>query len=1499
MTDLNNKTKINEIKKNNIGLNHNNRVTNMIRSISRLITHERNQSCLLSKVCQILVESREYYNAWIARVNNNGLVESIYHAGYCDEFIKMEDSLHKGKFPGCAQKVFESGGIHVVVNSPVQCPDCPLANVHKELAVFTIRLEHEGRVYGCLSVSVPSLFSNDKEEQNLFTELSEDISYALWSIETEAQKKLTEIKYCAVLESTDDAVVVSDLDGTITYINPGAETLFGCSQAEAVGFKIARFCPEDRLAEQEEVLRKLSRFSTTRRFESERLTIDSRRIPVDISLSLLTDNGGEPFGVTAILRDMTAQKRAEEKMLTVNKRLQTLWDITSLSNADYKSVCDKALSTIVDITGSKYGFLGFLNDDETLMTIYSWSGDAMKDCSIADKPQEYKISECGIWAEAVRQRKPIMINNYKLHYSSKKGLPEGHVPINKFLSVPIFSQDKIVAVAAVANRIVDYTNVDADQIIMFMNNIQIILEKQSAENKLKKNEQRYKNYMENAPDGIFIIDASGKIQDTNEPACRMSGYSQEELLSMNLMDMISPDNTEQDLKAFQNINRKDTVQVEVKLLKKDRSEFISFINSVYLNSYQYLVFCSDITDRKMVDQILHNKDKEQRILLDNLWAGVVIHAPDARIIDCNKKAHEIFGLTYEQMIGKNVTDPVWRFLYDNGAQMPLEAYPVNIVLEKREELSNYVVGINLDSSDKIIWVIVNAYPVVSNDKKLCHVVVNFVDISEIKKAQDTLRENERLHRALIETAYDAIYLISEDGKIIRTNNTATKMLGRTFDDIESLTIDQVDPNYPVEAFLEFWDSKPYNEPHIFETTHIHKDGTQFPVEVAGSKFIIKDKIYYYGIARDITLRKRAEKVLIDSEEKFRLAFQNAPILMTISEIESGCYININETFISQTGYSRETTIGRTSTEIGFISLSDRDKLIKILKNKSMVSQMELELNHADGSKMICLYNGTIINVEGKQRLLSIATDITEKKNIERSLRNSELRYKIVADNTYDWETWISTDGDLVYCSPSVERITGYTASEIRDDSELIAMMVHPDDRAEVESHLREELLDKSTVFNIDYRIIAKDGTQRWVNHFCRPVFDDRNVFIGRRGSTRDITEQINAEEEKKKLQRHLLQAQKMEAIGTLAGGIAHDFNNILTALIGYTELASDSVKNEDYNVLEYLDTVLNAGNRAKELVNHILQFSRSTDTQQKPLEIRFIVKEVLKLLHATIPTSIEIVENISVDHEKVLADPTNIHQIIMNLCTNAYQSMQNDQGTLTVELEKITANEPIVCYHNQLPPDTYIRLHVGDTGTGITPGLIDKIFDPYFTTKSRGEGTGLGLAVTYGIITSLGGGIKVFSEVGKGTDFYIYIPVLSQVTEEKTDDFYILRGGNERILVVDDEVIFTDLTSIILASFGYEINTTNDSVKALELFTENPDNYDLVISDQTMPRMTGVELSKQIHAIRQDIPIILCTGFSEIINKKQKEELGVSHILLKPATKRDLVLTVRKVLDNG
>ena len=613
---------------------------------------------------------------------------------------------------------------------------------------------------------------------------------------------------------------------------------------------------------------------------------------------------------------------------------------------------------------------------------------------------------------------------------------------------------------------------------------------------------------------------------------------------------------------------------------------------------------------------------------------------------------------------------------------------------------------------------------------------------------------------------------------------------------------------------------------------------------------------------------------------------------------NGEYLGVNKAFEEFYGKSRNEILGTTVYGTGPKHIADK------------YHEKDQELFQGLGKQ---IYEWKVINVEGETRdvifnkasytdqegrvngLIGIITDITELKQAKKALEESLLKQNeaIKSANVGLWDWDLITN--KVRFSVEWKKQIGYEDHEIGNEFKEWENRVHPDDLEPTLEKVQHSIAKINQNHQSEFRFRHKDNSYRWILAQASIVPDENGRPIKMIGSHIDITERKLADEEKMNLQNKLAQAQKMESIGNLAGGIAHDFNNILSSIIGFTELALDDVA-IGTPLEDNLQEVYTAGKRARDLVRQILAFARQSDEKLKPIRVDIIAYEVIKLLRSSIPATVEIRESIE-SQSTIMGNTTQIHQLFMNLCTNAGYSMEDEGGILEISLKDIVVDKDVYNKKLDLKYGKYIELSVSDTGTGIPSEILDSIFDPYFTTKGLGEGTGMGLAMVHSIVESYGGKITVESKIEEGTTFTIYLPIIRERQAVQACVTEQLPTGKERILFVDDEASITKMGSQVLERLGYAVTTRTSSVETIELFRTRPNDFDLVITDMTMPNLTGDKLAIELIKIRPDIPVVLCTGYSKKISDEIASEIGIKAFAYKPIAKADLAKTVRKVLD--
>jgi len=808
-----------------------------------------------------------------------------------------------------------------------------------------------------------------------------------------------------------------------------------------------------------------------------------------------------------------------------------------------------------------------------------------------------------------------------------------------------------------------------------------------------------------------------------------------------------------------------------------------------------------------------------------------------------------------------------------------------------------------------------------------------ISILKRMKVEDKLRDSKELYQNLFEMESDALATIDvETGKIIAVNQAFIDLYG--FRKEECIQMKNTDfSNEPEKTKKATKDLKKV----VPVRWHKKKNGSVLPVEIVANTFNYRGKDIQIAAIRDITERKKVEKAL---QEKQTILESNIKYLKNIDIISKSVSQSIktdelldeviknifyifqsdrawllypcdpeSPTFQIPIEYTKPEYPGALTPKTDYpIDEGEQQLLSEILstnevitydlsndafrnsetvKNHYMKSQMVVAIHPGVGSPWVmgmhqCSYER--VWTQDEQSLFKDISlrvkDALSNTLLLSALQESEQKYRIMMESMKDAAYICSSERYIKYMNPAMIKMVGKGVID-----EFCYKTIYG--RDEKCSWCILDRVKKGE--KVDYEVFnPKNSLYYSVSN--SPIFH-ADGSISKLTIFHDITKIKNIEAQ-------LQQAQKMESIGNLAGGIAHDFNNLLFPIIGMSEMLLEDLPSDS---LEYENAqeIFNAGRRAGDLVKQILTFSRQSEHKMTATRLQNILKEVLKLSHSTLPTNIEFNENIQQNCGLVMADPTQIHQIAMNLITNSFHAIEGKNGVIDIELKEVTLEE------NELPDSEllsgeYVRLSVSDNGTGMTQNTINNIFEPYYTTKKKGKGTGLGLAVVYGIVKEHNGDIKVYSELGEGSTFHIYLPLMEKTSKiETADQAASIEAGTEKILLVDDEKSVAKLEGKMLSRLGYLVTEKTKSSEALNTFKMNPENFDLVITDMTMPDMTGDQLAKEILSIKPNTPIIICTGFSERINKEQAEIIGVKGFLMKPVEKSDMAKMVREVLDEA
>ena len=885
-----------------------------------------------------------------------------------------------------------------------------------------------------------------------------------------------------------------------------------------------------------------------------------------------------------------------------------------------------------------------------------------------------------------------------------------------------------------------------------------------------------------------------------------------------------------------------------------------------------------IADQQKMIATLQARENRYATVIDTIPHGIQENTLNGTITFSNRAHHQILGYADGELIGKSITE----FVVDENEreylpkllkQLAEQEQPPDPYFTKNRTKDGRIIDVRVD------W----NYQRDAGGKVVGYTSI-ITDITDTLEGNRALVESEQRYRAIFEGSMDGILLADVETHRFRFANPAVcKFLGYAQEELVEMSVLDIHPKSDLSWILrEFQDQADGTKVLAERIPCLRKDGRIVYADIRSGIIELKGKRYLVGIIADVTDRLKMEHALSEQVAFLQTLIDTLPHPIFYKDTQ-GRYLGCNQAFEQYIGLSKEKLVGQTVFEIAPKELADiYHKADNDLFASPRHQIYEADVRYADGSRRSVIFNKAVFfRKDGTQGgLVGAMVDITERKaaEAERTLLATAIEQSpelvIITD----------LDGRIHYVNAAFEHTTGYSRAEaIGKTPGILKSGVH--DRQHYQKLWRRLKAGKTWSGRMSNR--RKDGSLFDVEATIVPVESEDGRITDYLSVERDISKELLRE-------KQMQQAQKMEAIGTLAAGIAHDFNNILAAIVGYTDIVlHDTTPDSPHR--SHLKKVLKAGERAKSLVNQILAFSRSHDKEPRPVIVHTIMKEVLKLLQATLPSTVNIHSRLN-SKEAILADPTQIHQVIMNLCTNASHAMREKGGDLTILLESTTVDAETPIGGESLEAGKYIKMVVKDSGEGIPAASLTRIFDPFYTTKKPGEGTGMGLAVVHGIVTESGGFIHARSKPGAGSIFEILLPVIEEEPDAVQPDDLPLPIGNERILFVDDEPNIVDVSVQMLQTLGYRVTGVMDSREALALFSQSPDRFDLVITDMTMPHMTGDLLGQKMLTVRQDIPIIICTGYSEKLTEESIRSLGFAGIAHKPLIIRDLAKLVRQTL---
>ncbi len=1061
-------------------------------------------------------------------------------------------------------------------------------------------------------------------------------------------------------------------------------------------------------------------------------------------------------------------------------------------------------------------------------------------------------------------------------------------------ALPVFSPKKVQQLIAQLELTIDLLTELGRNVLL----------EQNVNRQIRKSEEHYRNLVNSLPQVIYETDLQGAVTFANPSAHEIFGYSPQELEEgLGLSQFIAEPDHQKLAARFKAVLSGQILEPEEYwFLRKDRSMFpgIVFSRPIYADGKVQGVrgVIIDNTHRKQAEERLRERESAWRAIFQHAPFGIAINRLcDGVYLDVNPAVERISGRQAAEVVGMTS----YSFLPTSSHDASRK---VMETIQQRGWTDNQETVIEKKDGTQAHLLYSSATFESGGE---CCAVSMLVDITERKAMEEKLQQSEATLQSFFQAAPVGLAILK--GRVFQAvNDRLCEITGYLATDLLNQSsrhlYESQEEYHRVGASL--YSRLQAQDTGYVETQFRHRDGSLRSVSLFAAP--IDPVAPEAGVAvaiQDISDQKKMFQELRENEERFRTLFESASDAILITKdnsITGRTIVDCNMKALEMFGCARHEMLGRSPRY--FSPALQTDGKTYLEKGATYVAEalkgvpQHFEWLHSrfDGTPFHADVSLNAIELSGEPYIQAIVRDVSKRKAIETALRESEFRFRSFFNTNPEGILLIDFQGKILDLNKAFLQESGYSLSDCIQKH--FKEFIPPEDQTRIVEAILAIKSGLSQNAPLHFSYIAKDGAIVPVAAKGWPVVDENSNPLYMGIFIRNLTKELALAEEKNALERQVFQAQKSEAIGTLAGGIAHDFNNILGGIIGYTELAlyRDPAAVPP-KIREYLERVLEGGNRAKDLVQQILRFSKNSNVVMAPINLTPVIKESISLLRSTLPTTVSIQHQTEVASDRILGDSTQIHQVVMNLATNAYHAMRATGGLITIALKNVTLTQARQFMTMTIPPGEYLQLSVTDTGSGIPPAVLERIFEPYFTTKNVNEGTGLGMAVVKGIVKSHKGLIEIATVLGKGTCFDVFLPLTQGMAAEiDCQENHLSLGHGERVLIVDDETFFLEVIEKCLTLLGYQVFASHSSLTTLKTFRDNPQGYDLLITDQTMPEMTGVQLTQEIRKISSTLPVILCTGYSETVTEHSAHYYGVTEFLMKPVNIHDLAQTIAAVL---
>jgi PAS domain S-box-containing protein len=1278
----------------------------------------------------------------------------------------------------------------------------------------------------------------------------------------EAGLRASEQQLQQILDNTTSALVFAkDLDGRYLFVNRAFERLAGRPQGEIVGRLTEEIFPPAIARRLRENDREVLAAGRAIELEEEVVFGGERRIMLASKFPLF-DAEGRPYAVCGTASDITGRKRTEEALTRAALAVSgaggaRVFEQLALQLAEILGVGAVVIAVFVDAARRRMQTLASCLDGRLLPAI---------EYDVATSPcagvvgRDFRFVASGVHHEF---RAGTVFSDRGFDSYAAYSLADG-------------AGVQLGLMAVMDRRPLGNRGLTEAMLKIFAVRASAEIERSRTEAALRVSEASYRSIFEANEDAVFVHDwDTGAILDVSPKASELYGYSREELLAIRVGDVSSnePPFTEEAASRYIQQAKVHGAPLRFPWHARHRDGHlmwheVTLKRAEIAGEPRILAFVRDVTERRRAEEAVRASEEQYRAVFNASADALVLWNSELKRIDVNPAYERIYGFSRDEVLDTNYP-----------AHLPQE------YVERRRELVRRTLAgepcqAELDAVRKDgqhIQVEVRTIPIRHLGEP--HVLAIVRDITERKRAEGLLRASEEQYRGIFNASVDGLLLWDADHRVVDVNDAFLAMHRYARDDLVGQTRPVFIPADLQDQCTALLPEVLAGKPCHIEIRSRRKDGSEFDVEIHGVPMQYRGQPHVLIVLRDISQRKHDEQAKRDSEERYRLLFETESDAIVLVDAETMRLVDANRAAESLWGYSRPELLALRVDDLS----AEPDRSRASIQSPEGRVHIPLRLHRRrDGTVFPVEITANRLMLDGRRTVVAAVRDITERQRSEEQLRASEEQYRSMFNATADALVLRDADFRIVDVNTTYERMSGYRRDEVLGVNRILA---NPPEFGEQIRGLHERALAGESVL-IESILVRKDGLRQEV--------ELRGVPVQHRGKPhvlwlgRDITARKRAEDERRELEAQLRQAQKMEAIGHLTGGIAHDFNNILTSIMGYIALAGDRESAQaDEKLAGYLERAHASSERARDLIQQMLTFSRGRRGDPRPVALAPLVREATKLVRSMMPASIELATDIAREVPRVMLDPVHADQVLLNLCINARDAMEG-HGTVSVGLRRIDIGGAVCASCRKRVAGSFVELAVADTGPGIPPEVVERMFEPFFTTKEVGKGSGMGLATVHGIVHEHGGHLLVNTAPGRGATFCVLLPALAPEGRSAGPGESRARGRAAqprlagRILVVDDEAAVGEFMRELLESWGLQVTLVAASVEAREIFERDPDSFDLVITDQTMPRMTGLQLARELCALRAEVPVVLYTGYADPGVEDQARAVGIVALLRKP-----------------